>query len=872
MKLISCHIENFGKLHDYSVDFSDGANIVCEGNGWGKSTFAAFVRAMFYGLEGERKRSIEENERKRYRPWQGGVFGGQLVFEIQGKVYRISRIFNDKDVNDEFELRDAKTNLPSKDYTKKIGEEIFKINRESFLRTVFIGQSECETTATDDINAKIGNLADNTSDLNNYDAANARLTAIMNALNPNRVSGSISKRKDEIARYERIVQGGQDITTSMDTYQGYLQAEEASYDTLKVRMQEVGEEQARVSKLQSVIARKSEWERLKNTASERKEEAESIRQKLPGDIPEPEEIRREITVCGDMDKARERVSLYRMTEREADDISSLNSIFADGIPKDAELDAKIKETARLREIGQQLRSEQLTLAEKERLEELERRFADEPFDIAAAVSKWNSRNNKKAALPSNQAALAALRASFTAQKQQTKKSPLLLIVGIVVAVLGVIAAAAVSQKIGIVIAIAGAALLAVGILTNKKGTKAAQQEISPEIENLQRTVEEDQAFISQTDAEVAEYLRMHGRVFEEYTVNQVLQEITAESVEYGALKKKMQKAVESTVQTEFDMLKEEISLFLGRYGILSSEDRFADDLYELKSRALRFSELREKNGNFEKAKAEYRAYYGKLVQFLEKHGFGPEQDLHSQLSNIRDITDQYFNAVKAEKDAVSELRKFEEKNDITLLSGIQTEEELPSLEEINQTILQLTEEIERVHNTILGYNKTLEDLQERYDEWEESCRKLDELKEVQIDEQRKYGYVDTARKKLALAKEAMTAKYADPILEAFRRYYEMISGETGEAFRVDANTTVTVDELGKQRDVNTQSSGYRDLIGICLRIALVDAMYQDEAPVLIMDDPFTNLDDAKIRAAREFMETVADKYQVIYFTCSGSRC
>ena len=107
MKILSCHIENFGKIHDYSMDFSDGANIICEENGWGKSTFVAFIRAMFYGLEGERKRSIEENERKRYKPWQGGVFGGQLVFEIQGKKYLISRVFKDKESNDEFELRDC---------------------------------------------------------------------------------------------------------------------------------------------------------------------------------------------------------------------------------------------------------------------------------------------------------------------------------------------------------------------------------------------------------------------------------------------------------------------------------------------------------------------------------------------------------------------------------------------------------------------------------------------------------------------------------------------------------------------------------------------------------------------------------------------
>ena len=42
MKLIKCHIENFGKLSDFTYDFTDGCNTVCEGNGWGKSTLAAF--------------------------------------------------------------------------------------------------------------------------------------------------------------------------------------------------------------------------------------------------------------------------------------------------------------------------------------------------------------------------------------------------------------------------------------------------------------------------------------------------------------------------------------------------------------------------------------------------------------------------------------------------------------------------------------------------------------------------------------------------------------------------------------------------------------------------------------------------------------
>lgn len=43
MRLLRCHIENFGTLSDYDFDFSSGLTTICEENGFGKSTFAAFI-------------------------------------------------------------------------------------------------------------------------------------------------------------------------------------------------------------------------------------------------------------------------------------------------------------------------------------------------------------------------------------------------------------------------------------------------------------------------------------------------------------------------------------------------------------------------------------------------------------------------------------------------------------------------------------------------------------------------------------------------------------------------------------------------------------------------------------------------------------
>ena len=93
MKLLRCHIENFGVLSNFDYTFSDGLNVICRENGFGKSTLAAFLKAMFYGLPRTGTRSLAGNDRKRYEPWQGGVFGGFLEFTYQEASYRVTRTF-----------------------------------------------------------------------------------------------------------------------------------------------------------------------------------------------------------------------------------------------------------------------------------------------------------------------------------------------------------------------------------------------------------------------------------------------------------------------------------------------------------------------------------------------------------------------------------------------------------------------------------------------------------------------------------------------------------------------------------------------------------------------------------------------------------
>ena len=117
----------------------------------------------------------------------------------------------------------------------------------------------------------------------------------------------------------------------------------------------------------------------------------------------------------------------------------------------------------------------------------------------------------------------------------------------------------------------------------------------------------------------------------------------------------------------------------------------------------------------------------------------------------------------------------------------------------------------------------------------------------------------------------MTSRYVKPLLMSLKTYYKAITGLDPEVLHMDANTNITVDEAGLQRDAELFSTGYRDLFGIALRVAFADAMYTEEIPFLIMDDPFVNLDDSKLKNVREFLELLAEKYQILYFTCSTAR-
>lgn len=159
MKLIRCYVSSFGKLKDFTFDFNAKLNTIKEDNGWGKSTFATFIKSMFYGLN-DTKRSVAENERTKYKPWNSTErFGGYLVFSWGDKQYKLERFFGNKEAEDTVCLYDAisgKVLSNDKDW----GKRIFQIDEEGFLSTTYLSQKDFHAKSNASLTEKYNKICD----------------------------------------------------------------------------------------------------------------------------------------------------------------------------------------------------------------------------------------------------------------------------------------------------------------------------------------------------------------------------------------------------------------------------------------------------------------------------------------------------------------------------------------------------------------------------------------------------------------------------------------------------------------------------------------------------------------------------------------
>lgn len=711
MRLISVRIENFGKLSNFDLEFNGGKNVILHDNGYGKTTLAGFIKVMFYGFDNDgRKGGVKEREK--YKPWQGGVYGGTIRFEVSGKTYILRRTFADKAAGDEFELRDAVTNTVSNDYSVNIGEELFLLDAESFKKAMYIGQNAVETSTSDRINSHVTTGAEALEDLGGFEKAINAITDRKNNLNERRKNSEIGKLKEELEEAKREImkegtlnQSYRNLTEKINECRGKL-------EVLKQEEEGLFGKQGELSKKKDLATKKKEFDLLNNAATEANKKVSGYKAEFKGKIVSEAEVEGMLNKNSDLISAESAANAHKLSDEEL-----------------------------------------------RRLDELERTLSDKSDE-------------------------AAVRPALKYRK------PIVEIIGMITAAIAVIAGMAI-------------------ILMHK-------------------TYLEGGLFAGIGFAAIIIFivLIVSGK-------NKYRMALSSYEAEIAAEKKR----------------KEEIR-----------------ELNEAEH-----SRLIGKKKEFDAESSEALKIRGEITEFLASAGITAEANPMPQLLSLQDLIEDYGHALEVYEEADKKLKSFIDNTpNIEEVKSCEDSGDNNELTGINDRLTEISHEKESINSDLKVYDGNMDDLNELFEGIEDAKSKRDSLDEEIAALRHEATVIEKTEEFLLKAKESFISRYTAPVLDAFKKYYGMLAPDS-DKFLLDANINITKEELGAQREIESLSSGNRDLVGLAFRMAFVDAMTRNETPFIIMDDPFVNFDTARVEAAKKFLDEISKDYQVIYLTCYEGR-
>ena len=191
-------IATFGKLQQSELQLRPGLNLIHAPNESGKSTWAAFLRTMLYGLS-TRERGVLA-DKNRYMPWDGSAMHGRLDVTDGAQRYTITR--NTRRANapmGDFSCTYSDTATPVPGITaQNLGETLLGVPREVFERSAFIRQSALAVDQDAELERRIAALITTGEEDTSYSEAYDRLKKQLNRRRHNK-TGQIPALEREIA-------------------------------------------------------------------------------------------------------------------------------------------------------------------------------------------------------------------------------------------------------------------------------------------------------------------------------------------------------------------------------------------------------------------------------------------------------------------------------------------------------------------------------------------------------------------------------------------------------------------------------------------------------------------------------------------------
>lgn len=868
MEIVKIHINNFGKFHNVDIDLKKGVNSFIYENGWGKTTLSVFIKSMFYGMEYTTSKDAEKNEKLKYFPWQGGVYGGSMIFCHNGKEYLVNRTFGLKKNEDTFELRDLKTNKISNDFSEDLGTEIFGINRDSYARSVFVTLKDSPVGSAD-ITAKLNNLVES-GDISNFEEAAAILEKKSKELHGrNKGTGEIAFIQQKIDENRNYIEEIDSKLKENATYEEKVSEIQKEILGLKKQQESIAEQISVCAKFEG----KTRYEQLKNDLKKSENEKKSLCDFFNGQIPGEEIVKKIDLISNNYTTIESNIKNQSASQSEKDFYETLKNYFAGDIPSKSQIEECLKTDNEYKNFKQAESAKKLTLAESAEFNSLCQKYKNSDVskeridgcisDITKVQQEKNKINELKNEIFEKENELNAL----LQQKQKNPKK----IVFVALGFLGLAAGIFGFVLNNIILGLSGVVvfLLFMILAIVLKGKKQDFSEFKEKISNLKKEILEKQSHAQNLEAAYKNFIKKYSE--NEPSEIGALTKISTEFSNYSRLLQKeneyknwlnSQKITPEEYETK-------IRAFTKRYCKVEDISSVPADIQILNEKLVKLGELKKKiNADSEnlKIQSEEKSRLDAILsQYKTEKTLSYANQvlqIHSKLTEIKNVENQILSEKKKielfENDPNNKIESFE------------------NLVKPEKPVDVLQNELSIVSEKISSRNKILSDYQKIISDNLADTEKKDdvetEIERLTIEKHEKSAEYEIFSKTLELlqkAKENLDANYSDPMKKGFEKYVKMLGSSVNLIINTDLE--VLLDDNGKTHKSNFLSDGYKDMVNFCSRMALVDALFENIKPPIILDDPFVNLDDEKIPNALQLVKEIAKENQVIYFACHKSR-
>lgn len=277
----------FGALERARLEPGPGLTLIHAPNEGGKSTWAAFWRAMLYGIDTrDRDKKGYLADKNRYQPWSGTPMEGEITLEYEGRDITIRRGPRGNTPFGSFSAVYTGTQEPVPGLTAaNCGELLTGAGLEVFTRSAFLGAGNLSLTTAPELERRIAALVTTGQEDVSFSQTMGRLREWKNRRQVNRSVGEIPRLEGELAQVREALEQLEESAALTARLEGDQAALERQRDVL------VRQEQAhRLLAQRELDSRYAQAEADCRAAREQYEALEREQSRF-GTLPDREELK-----------------------------------------------------------------------------------------------------------------------------------------------------------------------------------------------------------------------------------------------------------------------------------------------------------------------------------------------------------------------------------------------------------------------------------------------------------------------------------------------------------------------------------------------------------------------------------------------------